>query len=177
MASDQERVPGSALAKISQDRDILAKDPNCTASASPAEARPQACLRNDTAATDLEGLKFYPDSLGGYVARSHDEGLKSHPNHLGDRIAFGRHDSKEPRSSAAVMKRPALEHLPAEGWRGGEASIGGPQGARWRSAATGPRSPHGYIRFQDDWTSARTGTRGFLTAVSATLANCRQSMR
>jgi len=29
-----------------------------------------------------------------------------------------------------------------EGWRGGKNSIGGPQGARRRSAAAGPRSPH-----------------------------------
>ena len=35
----------------------------------------------------------------------------------------------------------------AEGWRGGEVSIGGPEGARWRSAATGPRS-HVRERFQ-----------------------------
>jgi hypothetical protein len=34
-----------------------------------------------------------------------------------------------------------ISTCPAEGWRGGEVSVGGPQGARRRSAATGPRSP------------------------------------
>ena len=33
-----------------------------------------------------------------------------------------------------------IRMLVAKGWRGGEVSIGGPEGARWRSAASGPRS-------------------------------------
>jgi len=45
----------------------------------------------------------------------------------------------------------------AEGWRGGEVSIGGPEGARWRSAASGPRSlPADGPQRQDP--AARTGT-------------------
>ncbi len=47
----------------------------------------------------------------------------------------------------------------AEGWRGGEVSIGGPEGARWRSAASGPRSLHGNVAQRQD-PAARTGTMG-----------------
>jgi hypothetical protein len=47
------------------------------------------------------------------------------------------------RSWTPKMDVPSPETKKAEGWRGGAGSIGGPQGARWRSAASGPRSPHG----------------------------------
>src|SRR5512133_3861766 len=38
--------------------------------------------------------------------------------------------------------RMAHEPYTAKGWRGGEVSSGGAERGRWRSAATGPRSPH-----------------------------------
>ena len=44
---------------------------------------------------------------------------------------------------AGIQRQQGCATCLAEGWRGGEVSGGGAERGRWRSAATGPRSPHG----------------------------------
>jgi hypothetical protein len=61
--------------------------------------------------------------------------------HFGSRPEMARQLYRRCASSSRDFAE--FTNLPAKGWREGEVSIGGAERARWRSAATGPRSPHG----------------------------------
>ena len=62
--------------------------------------------------------------------------------HSGPGAAVPSHSATRPPVTAPP--HPCSVLCPAEGWRGGEVASGGPQGARWSSAASGPRSLDGY---------------------------------